>query len=262
MALDVLPAALGGRGEDSIAYFRGFEGIPESRIAGFATAERGEEIRNLMNEGVFVADTETRNPPFVEIGVVTITDMDAAPASDHALVRVIEILEAIEIVKIPPDGRIFAVDFERVEGLVSPGVTGRLKETKGPVGKVAVEEAGIVDGNRLFLPGRGVNAFLDKGFGYRGDITDAPVEPDRSVDTMSKQVAGHSRSGSRRIKAPQALSSLGKFFANGPVLEEVGPVVKNLTKLPGINDLLGKSDSWNPPIVIPCLLYTSDAADE
>ena len=124
LALDVLPAALGCRGEDSIAYFRGFEGIPESRIAGFATAERGEEIRNLMNEGVFVADTETRNPPFVEIGVVTITDMDAAPASDHALVRVIEILEAIEIVKIPPDGRILAVDFERVEGLVSPGVTG------------------------------------------------------------------------------------------------------------------------------------------
>ena len=173
--LDVFPTTLCGRGQDRITDLGGFKGIAEGWITGLPTAQGRQEVCHLMHEGVLVTDTEPGNPPLVEITVVTVTDVNAAPAADRALVGVVEILKPVKVVEIPADGGIFTVDLEGVERLVAPRITGRLEESEGSVGKVAVEKAGVINGDCLLLPGSGVNAFLDEGFGHCRDITDASI---------------------------------------------------------------------------------------
>ena len=126
--LDVLPATLCGRSQDGIADLGGLKGISEGGITGFTTAERGQEVCHLMHEGVFVSNTESGNPPLVEIRVVAVTDVNTAPAADRAFIGVVEILKSVEIVEIPPDGGVFTVDLKGVERLVAPSITGRFEE--------------------------------------------------------------------------------------------------------------------------------------
>ena len=124
---------------------------------------------------MLIAYAKAGNPPFVQVRVIPITYMDAAPATHRALVGVIEILKTIEVVEIPSNGSVFAVNLESVECLVASSVSSRLEESQRPVGKVAVKKAGVVNGDCLLLPGSGVNAFLDEGFGHCRDITDASI---------------------------------------------------------------------------------------
>ena len=249
--LDVFPTTLCGRGQDGITDLGGFKGIAEGWITGLPTAQGRQEVCHLMHEGVLVTDTEPGNPPLVEIRVVTVTDVNAAPAADRALVGVVEILKPVKVVEIPADGGIFTVDLEGVERLVAPRITGRLEESEGSVGKVAVEEAGIVDGNGLLFTGSGVHPLLDEGFGHRGDIADVAIKPDRGIDAVGEEVASDSGSGRGSVKAPEPLSSLWKFLTDGPVLKEVGAVVEDLTQFPGIDDLFGEGNCRDPAVVVP-----------
>ena len=57
------PLAGAGRLEDGVADVLGFEGVPEVGGGGFTGLEAFDEIGNLMDEGVFVTNLETRDPP-------------------------------------------------------------------------------------------------------------------------------------------------------------------------------------------------------
>ena len=81
-------------------------------------------------------------------------------------------------------------------------VTGGFKQAKRAVAKVAVEDAGIVDGDFLFLAGSRVHAFLNERLGDGGHILDAAVEPDGGVDAMREQIAGHTAASRGGVKAP------------------------------------------------------------
>lgn len=54
--LDIDPGLLGSRFEDRIADFLGFESVTKRRSAWFFVDQSLQEIGNLMDEGVFVAD--------------------------------------------------------------------------------------------------------------------------------------------------------------------------------------------------------------
>ena len=63
----------------------------------------------------------------------------------------------------------FTIDLEGVESLVTPH-SGWIQTGRRSVVEVAVENTGIIDGDRLFLSGGSVHPFLDEGLGDGGDI--------------------------------------------------------------------------------------------
>ena len=83
---------------------------------------------------------------------------------------------------------------------------------------MAVEDAGIVDGDFLFLAGSRVHAFLNERLGDGGHILDAPVEPDSGVDAVGEQVTGHATACCCGVEAPKAFTALREVGADGPVL--------------------------------------------
>ena len=91
-----------------------FEGIAEGGAGRFALGDAFEEIGDLMDERVFVADLQTGHPPFSHVWMISIRDMDRAPAADPAFIFVFEELQAMQVVQIPKDRGVFAVDLKRV----------------------------------------------------------------------------------------------------------------------------------------------------
>ena len=86
-----------------------------------------------------------------------------------AFVAVVEVLKAVQVVQVPGDRGVLAVDLERVERLVAAGVAGRFEDRERAVVEAAEEGTGIVDPDRLDLAGQGVLALLDEGLGHRRD---------------------------------------------------------------------------------------------
>ena len=103
--------------------------------AGVPAVERGDEVGHGVHEGVLVADDQAGHPPLAEIGVVAVGDEDRAPAAQRALGAVVEPGEAVEVVQIPGERAVLAVDLERVERLVAAGVAGGLKVPSAPLAK-------------------------------------------------------------------------------------------------------------------------------
>ena len=118
--LQVLPGAILCGGENRVADFGGLEGVAEGRVARGAFVEALEEVGHLMDEGVLVADAETGHPPFVHVGHVTVSDVHTAPAASDRVITVIEVLKAVQIVQIPADGGVGAVDLQRCLLYTSP----------------------------------------------------------------------------------------------------------------------------------------------
>ena len=48
--------------------------------------------------------------------------MDVSPAAHQSLIAMIIILQAVQIVQVPHDGCLLAVDLQRVKGLVAAGI--------------------------------------------------------------------------------------------------------------------------------------------
>ena len=153
--------------------------------------------------------------------------------------------------QIPANGGVGAVDFKRVQRLVPARVSGGLKQAKRAVGKVAVENARVVDADCLLLAGGGVHAFLDERLGHSRHVADAAVEPDGGVDAVRQQVTGHAAAGCVHVQPPQPLSALRQISTDGPVLQKVGTVVEDLAKLAGVDDLLGQGDGRDAAVVVP-----------
>ena len=92
---DVDPLAGFGRIEDGVADDLGGLGLAEGGAAGAAGFEGFEEIGDLVDERVLVADLQAGDTPVFHVGLVAIGDVDVVPAADDGLVRVIEDLEAV-----------------------------------------------------------------------------------------------------------------------------------------------------------------------
>jgi hypothetical protein len=61
---------------------------------------------------VLVADSEAGHPPLAEIGVVAVGDQDRGPATELALDAVVEPGDAIEVVQVPGERAVLAVDLD------------------------------------------------------------------------------------------------------------------------------------------------------
>ena len=56
-----------------------------------------------------------------------------------AVVAIVEVFEPVEVVQVPLEGAFFAVDLQRVEGLVAAGIAGRLEQAERAVVEPAEE---------------------------------------------------------------------------------------------------------------------------
>src|SRR6266545_263782 len=119
---DLLPSAGFGGSEYSVANELGFQRVAERRPGGFAGFDSLQKIRDLVNEAVLVADLQARHPPMFHVRLIAVADVDRAPAADQAFVAVIEVLQAMQIVQVPENRGVFAVDFKCVKRLVPAGV--------------------------------------------------------------------------------------------------------------------------------------------
>ena len=77
-----------------------------------------------MDEAVFVTDLQARYPPVLHVWVIAIAHVDRTPAAHLAFVAVVEVLEAMQIVQVPEDRCVFAINFEGVERFVAARVAG------------------------------------------------------------------------------------------------------------------------------------------
>ena len=64
----------------------------------------------MMNESMLVADAQAGHPPLIHVRHVAVGDVYAAPTAGGGVVAVVEKLEPVEVVQIPADGGIGAVD--------------------------------------------------------------------------------------------------------------------------------------------------------
>ena len=70
------PLAGAGGFEDGVADVLGFEGVAEGWGGGFAGLEAFDEVGDLMDEGVFVADLQAGHPPVFHVGMLAVGDVD------------------------------------------------------------------------------------------------------------------------------------------------------------------------------------------
>ena len=68
---------------------------------------------------------------------------------------------------------------------------------------------------------------------------------------MSEQVAGHTAAGRLDVQSPSRRPALGHVFANGPVLQEVGAIVKDFSQPTFVDQLLGQRHRRHTSIVVP-----------
>ncbi len=79
-------------------------------------AEVFKEVGDLVDEGVLVADLEAEDPPVLHVGMVAVGDVDRGPATALvAFVGVREILEPVQVVQVPLQKPLPAVDLEGVK---------------------------------------------------------------------------------------------------------------------------------------------------
>src|SRR5688572_2429318 len=90
-----------GRLEDRVGDVVGGETIPEGRRQRLAAGGGLDEVRELVDERVLVADLQAGHPPVLHVGLIAVGDVDAAPAADAALVVVIEVLQPVQVVQVP-----------------------------------------------------------------------------------------------------------------------------------------------------------------
>ncbi len=112
--LHILPLPVFRGIQNGVANVLGFERIAESGRSRLSVDRRLDEVSDLMHESMLVTNLQTRYPPLVHVGMITIGDVDGAPSAQAALILVIEELQAVQIMEIPGDGGILAVDFKGI----------------------------------------------------------------------------------------------------------------------------------------------------
>ena len=252
-ALHIDPLLGLGGFQDGIADVLGAEGVAEVGVAlfGGGVVEGLEELGELVRERVFVAEAEAGDPPVSGIRMIAVGGVDVGPAATVAGDGVIEVREVVEVVKVPGEGLLRAVDLEGVERLVAASVAGRFEDRERAVFKAGDEGAGVVDGDGLLFTGGGVDALLDEGLGHGTNRNDVAVDPAGGVDAVGEEVAGDTGAGCCGIETPEAGAALWELFGNRPVLEEIGAIVEDAAEFTSIDDVLGERDGGEEAVVVP-----------
>src|SRR5471030_1153041 len=183
--------------------------------------------------------------------MIAVRDVEVSPAAQTALIAVVEILQPVEVMQVPHDGRVFAVDLQGVEGLVAAGVARGFEGGQGAVLKARQKQAGIVDRDRFHFAGHVMLAILDEGFGERGNFIDRAVEPHGGVDGVGQQVASDAAAGDGGVQAPETFAALGQVARDGPVLKKFRAVMEYPAQAAFVDQLLRQSDRGHPAIVVP-----------
>ncbi len=123
----------------------------------------------------------------------------------------IEVIKPVQVVQIPLQRGLLAVDLECVQGLVPASVPGGFKQPQRAVVEPAKEGTSVVDSHRLDLAGEVMLSFFHERLGHGADGIDVPVEPEGRVDAVREQVAGDARAGRRHIEPPKRGSALRKI---------------------------------------------------
>ena len=80
-----------------------------------------------MDEGVLVADLQAGDPPLAHVRMIAVGHVDRAPAADNALVAMVKVIEPVQVVQVPGNRGLLAVDLKGVQGFVAAGVAGGLE---------------------------------------------------------------------------------------------------------------------------------------
>ena len=243
---------LGGL-QNGVADVLGAQRVAEVRVGlrSLRIVEALEELGEGVGEGVLVTEAETRDPPVARVGVVAVGRVDAGPTSPIAGDGVVEVVETVEVVEVPLEGLMFAVDLEGVERLVAASVAGGFELRDRTVLEAAEENRGVVDGDGLLLARGGVDAFLDERLGHRGDLGDVTVDPASRVDAVRKQVARHAGTSGSGVEAPETRAALRQLGGDRPILEEVSTVVEHAAQFAGGHDVLRERHGREETVVIP-----------
>src|SRR5580704_6485389 len=103
--------------------------IPEGGSGGRASVEGKDEVGNLVNEGVLVSDLQSRHPPVLHVWVTAVRDVNVLPATQLTFIAIVEVLQPVQVMKIPRSRGPFAVYLQREERLVASRVTRRFEES-------------------------------------------------------------------------------------------------------------------------------------
>src|SRR5437588_12561303 len=96
----------------------------------------------------------------------------------------IEILEPVQIMQVPENGGVLAIDLKSVERLMPARVTRGFEIRERPIAEPAQERAGIVDAHLLDFAREVVLPLFDECFSHRVDLVEAAIEPQRRIDAM------------------------------------------------------------------------------
>src|SRR5204862_2010117 len=90
-----------------------------------------------VHESLGVTDLQAGHPPVLHVRMIAIGNMHGTPAARLSLIAMIEILEPVQIVQVPENARVLAIDLESVKRLVPARVASGLER-----GERAVAEPG------------------------------------------------------------------------------------------------------------------------
>src|ERR1043166_289415 len=85
------PIGAGGL-QNCVTNILGFERIAEGRAGGFAFGDALKEVGDLVDERVLITNLQSGHPPFVHVRVVTVSDVQRAPAANAAFIAMIVVL--------------------------------------------------------------------------------------------------------------------------------------------------------------------------
>src|SRR6185312_9825752 len=160
-------------------------------------------------------------------------------------------LKAVEIFEIPKNRCMLAVDLKRVERFMPTRISCSFKCCQGSVSEAGQERACVVNADLLHLAGETMLALFDEGFGHGGNTLHRAVKPKRRIDAMRQQVACHSASGHADVEAPQSFAALWKILRNGPILQELRPVVENSAEAAFVDQSFREYNCRHAAIVVP-----------
>ena len=117
-------------------------------------------------------------------------------------VAVVEVLQAVQVVQVPDDRGVLAVDLERVERLVAAGVAGRFEHGRASRSSKRQRNAQASSMPTFStLPVRLCLRSLTNVSVIAVTLLIGAVEPEGRVDAVGQQVAGDAAAGRRRHRA-------------------------------------------------------------
>src|SRR6516162_8565174 len=120
------PAGL-GRTEHGVNHSLCLQGILEGRLGRLVSIKRIQKVCDLVDEGVFEPDGQARHPPMGHVRMLSVRNMDRSPAAERAFVLVVEPLQPVQIVQIPGERSMFAIDLQGIKRLMAPRIAGCLE---------------------------------------------------------------------------------------------------------------------------------------